>query len=777
MPTLPQQRTEDRSVFPSPRDGATLGVNPDGFVWVPEPEAVAYELRIERPDGETVRHERVAENYHVPREPFDPGEYRWTVRAFDAAGDLIGRREPWPFSVPESVPTIPPPTGGEILDTVPDEHPRLTFPRADLPNIRRRVREEQAADLDRLESIVKSAYERGLPDPPTYHGRETHAEQRQYYKEYFHHVRDHIDHDLRACALYYLLTGDDEAGAFAREVIRHVCGFTPDGPNSLEVEADDLDWYWGDEPGLSYARILPECYDWTYDRFSEREREFIERNLLQRCRNTFDRLRGGPFFTDPSNSHIARLPAFLGQMAVLLADRLEPGEAETMLDYVIDVFWTFYPHWGGSDGGWAEGVQYGNAYTTMWYPSFFATLERQVGVSVWDRPFYRNVGEYFLYCAPPNAEDLPFGDAQERPAGGGVKRALELYGAVTDDPALTRRGERIDAEEGGSEFHFHRFLYPPPSGRGEPADHPDRPDCRAFRDVGWAALHSDLANPDQDNYFVFRSSPYGNVSHSHNNQNAFAIASGGHSLAVSSGYYPQYGFPHHAKWTQQTRAHNCVRIDGTGQERGVEATGDLAAFVNEPGYTYLRGEAAAAYPDSVGRFDRHVLFVDPGLYLIYDDLAAVGADSYKWLLHSHEKPEIDTVTDQVAVKRGPARMTIDLVSDAATEWSHTDAFDPPVNEGFEEEFTRDLPDQHHTAARIGGGDSRLVLAVCRVGQPGSDEGTSMPTLDLEPTDDGVQIDSDVFSGEVTLSGTPSIQGVAHPGTIQNRIDIPHVRRQ
>ncbi|MFB6295562.1 MAG: heparinase II/III family protein [Halobacteriales archaeon] len=769
MPTLPQRRTEDRSVFPSPRDGASLGVTPDGFVWMPEPDAEAYELRVETEGGELVLRERVADHYHVPREPFEPGEYRWTVRAFNAADDPIGRREPWRFSVPDSATTVIPPTGREILDAVPDEHPKLVFPETDLPAVRSRVAKEQAGDLDRLESIVEDAYEAGLPDPPTFHGRETHAEQRQHYKEYFHHVRDHIDHDLRACALYSLLTGDEDAGAFAREVIRHVCGFSPDGPNSLEVQSDDLEWYWGDEPGLSYARILPQAYDWTHDRFTEREREFVERNLLRRCRSTFDRLRDSDFFTDPANSHVARLPAFLGEMAILLADRLDPGEAETMLGYVVDVFWTFYPHWGGSDGGWAEGVQYGNAYTTMWYPPFFATLERQMGISVWDRPFYRNVGDFFLYCAPPNAEDLPFGDAHEKPAGEGVKRALELYGAVTDDPMLARRADGIDTEEGGSEFHYHRFLYPPPAGD---ASARDRPDCRAFRDVGWAALHSDLANPDRDNYFAFRSSPYGNVSHSHNNQNAFAIASGGHSLAISSGYYPQYGFPHHAEWTRTTRAHNSVLVDGAGQERGIEATGDLGAFTNEPEYTYLRGEAATAYPDPVERFDRHVLFVDPGLYLVYDDLEAPGAGAYEWLLHSHESPEIDGAGDRVTVERGPARMTVDLFSDAGIEWSVTDAFDPPVNEGFEEEFARDLPDQHHATARVGGGDSRSILAVCRVGQPGTEAGPSMPAVDLERTDGGIRIEGNAFSGDVALSGDPSIRGTVRSGESTEQVDRP-----
>ena len=93
-------------------------------------------------------------------------------------------------------------------------------------------------------------------------------------------------------------------------------------------------------------------------------------------------------------------------------------------------------------------------------------------------------------------------------------------------------------------------------------------------------------------------------------------------------------------------------------------------------------------------------------------------------------------------------------------------------EGLEEELARDWPDQHHVTARVDGGDSRSILAVCRVGQPGSADGPSLPDVDVERIDGGVRIDGDVFSGEVTLSGSPSIQGTVHPGDGTERLDLP-----
>jgi hypothetical protein len=43
----------------------------------------------------------------------------------------------------------------------------------------------------------------------------------------------------------------------------------------------------------------------------------------------------------------------------------------------------------------------------------------------------------------------------------------------------------------------------------------DLPAAAVFRGIGWAGLHSALDRPEQDTFFLFKSSPYGSVSHSH----------------------------------------------------------------------------------------------------------------------------------------------------------------------------------------------------------------------------------------------------------------------
>ena len=740
MDELPQERTAEQSVIPQPVDNTTLGINPDGFVWLPVEDASTYELRIRAAeDSRSVLHVHTDSHYYVPRQPMPTGTYEWTIHAHRADGSTIGERLPWTFTIPADAPVAVPPRARDALADVDPAHPLLVFPAAELADHRNRI---TAAQRQELEILVEDAIEEGMPPQPTFHLEDTHDEQMQHYQDYFGTIRRYIDRNLRACALADLLLKDEEAGALAREMLLHVCSWNPEGPNSV-------DWHWGDEPGLSYARILPQVYDWTFDRYDERERKYIERTLVQYARQTEARLVEGGYFSNPSTSHLGRLPGYLGEMAILLEDRLAPGEAERMLQLAIDIFTTFFPHWGGDEGGWAQGISYGRAYN-KWYVPFFTTLERQTGFAFWDRPFYRRIGDFFFYCAPPGAEDLPFGDGQDGSTpGGGIESLLSLYGGVYDDPVMAWRANQID---GGHQLpNLTGIAYPPYEGDIDDAA-TDVPNARAFRDVGWAALHSDITNPAADNYLVFRSSRYGNVSHSHNNQNAFAIAAGGHSLAISSGYYVRYGSAHHAAWTRATKAHNCITVDGQGQERGVGATGELTAFEAGDGFAYLRGEAGAAYADDVlSQFDRHLLFVEPGLYVMCDDLSAPSPSRFEWHLHTHEEPTVDDAT--IVASRGIARLRCRLFGDTDLEFEQWSGFDPDPNEGLIEALQVDRPNQHHVTARTDRlADTKLVgvLTAWQHEEP-----------DVSCTIDGknLHLESASFSGTVTCGdGRVNIRG-------------------
>jgi hypothetical protein len=226
------------------------------------------------------------------------------------------------------------------------------------------------------------------------------------------------------------------------------------------------------------------------------------------------------------------------------------------------------------------------------------------------------------------------------------------------------------------------------------------PAAAVFRGIGWAGLHSALDNPKRDTFMVFKSSPFGSISHSHADQNSFAIMTGGRSLAIASGYYgPSYGFPHHAEWTRQTKANNCILVNGKGQAvREEAAKGRIETFHHQKAITYLCGDAAPAYKGALTRFKRHVLFVRPGVFVLLDDLAAPQPAEFSWLLHAWDKMTVDDAALRVVSQRKGATLEARLACEAGLAFRQTDQFDTPYNEGNPPEYHEQRDNQWHFTA-------------------------------------------------------------------------------
>jgi len=207
-----------------------------------------------------------------------------------------------------------------------------------------------------------------------------------------------------------------------------------------------------------------------------------------------------------------------------------------------------------------------------------------------------------------------------------------------------------------------------------------------------------LADVDNDTFFLFKSSPYGSVSHSHADQNCFAIMKGGKALAIPSGYYgPSYGMAHHAEWTRSTKANNGVLVNGEGQViRSAKANGHLVHFEDRKGLSYVCGDATAAYVGKLNRFERHVLFLRPGLILMLDDLAAPEAATYQWMLHAFD--EMTVGNGQVISRRDDKTLDVRLMSPQGLTLSQTDVFDTPFNAGIPESFHKEMPNHWHVTA-------------------------------------------------------------------------------
>lgn len=167
---------------------------------------------------------------------------------------------------------------------------------------------------------------------------------------------------------------------------------------------------------------------------------------------------------------------------------------------------------------------------------------------------------------------------------------------------------------------------------------------RWFRGVGWAAVQYHYKDPASHLQLIFKSSPYGSVSHSHGDQNAFVLSGFGEDLAIQSGHYVAFNSSMHQGWRRQTRSKNAILINGEGQYAGkdkaiaMRSTGRIETAEEREDHVYLRGDATAAYQTltpSVSSVVREIYFVRQQYLVVVDSVDAEEEVDIDWLLHAN----------------------------------------------------------------------------------------------------------------------------------------------
>jgi len=702
------ERRPDRACFPRPREDAEVDINPPGFCWWRAENAASYRFVLEDTNGRLL-HEApgLIDPVHVPDRTFPAGPYKWRVQALAEDGRVLDTWGPRAFRIKRGAPEQPWVAPEALLARVPQEHPRLVFLERDLPALRAGLDDGRRACLERLVARADQCLEIPCPKEPRYDRLKRPRLRKMSYKNAFLEFRKVADWGMEPLALAYLFTGDTRFGQAALRILTTVAQWDAEGISSILAP-------YGDELGLSLVKTAAHCYDWLYDLMGPDQETLVRNMLIARADQMVRRLKERhDFLAFPGDSHAGRLPGYLCEHAIALAD--DP-RAAGWLDYALRAIMTGFPHWGGSDGGWAQGIGYGTAYNRIMTPPFDA-LRAATGLDIYQRPFFRKIGRFFLYCASPIGEIKPFGDGGSQGGFGGLASLMAHHAQLFGEPAYewwaARAGHKGRGVSGLIELAFPAHVQARP-----PAD--KAPDA-TFRGVGWAALHSDLAEPSRDTFILFKSSPYASVSHSHADQNTFCVLKGGKALAMPSGYYgPAYGMPHHAEWTRQTKAHCGVLVNNHGQPwRDQGAQGHIVAFRSEGPFGYVCGDASAAYAGRLTKFLRHVLLVRPGLLCILDEFAAPKPASFQWLLHGMEPLCTDEAAQTVVSHRDGARMTLHLATRGGLVFSQTDRFDTPYNAGNPKKFARDMPNHHHfKASTRTRRKTRRIVALAVIEGPG-----------------------------------------------------------
>jgi hypothetical protein len=207
----------------------------------------------------------------------------------------------------------------------------------------------------------------------------------------------------------------------------------------------------------------------------------------------------------------------------------------------------------------------------------------------------------------------------------------------------------------------------------------DLPLARHFEGVGLVTLHTDLTDGDDDVFFAMRSTPYGAVSHGHNDQNCFVLEAYGEPLAVATGHYNRYGSPHHDGWTRQTKAKCGITIDGgKGQDRGWNARGKITDYLHGEAFDFVRGDATPAYGGRLLKAVREVVHVRPGIFVVRDELVAKEPHVYEYWLHALDEMKVDEQGGTVRIERPKSSLTVRFLAPEVPAFTQTNQFDPPV---------------------------------------------------------------------------------------------------
>jgi hypothetical protein len=705
---FPAQQPENGN-FNRPLADLVTDLSPPGFCWwraAPRGE-VNYRLRIEDASGNSVYQSGLlGDPVHVPNIVLPAGDYRWFVDALDEQEKVLTTRNAQNFSIAKNAYELPWVEPAELLSRVPTEHPRLLFPSAKLPEIRASLDGSRRVAYEDLKKVADKALELEVMTKPDFDkfDRETeYPARRTSYRASYQKFTGVYNRGMVPLALMYQLSGEEKYGMAAKKHLLNILDWELEGISSLEEAFDEI--------GLRIARTAAQGYDWLYDILTENEREAVRNMLLARGDQMLARLQERDFLFTSAYSHDGRLPGYLVEFSIVLA---EEEKAEVWMDYAMRTLLTVFPHWGGIDGGWAEGANYVLSYNERFITPL-QSLYEATGYNLWNKSYFRNMRYFLMYCISPLGEITPFGDSEHSAIegrAGDIYSILQFHSLHYRD-SLTRWWMEQLGEDKENTARFgamHRLINEDDLDPVKPESIP--PD-RAFKGIGWAALHSDMLNPENDLMFLFKSSPYGPVSHSHADQNSFAIMKGGKALANPSGArYPQHQSPFHFQYTNLTVAHNALLINGEGQiDRDASANGSLVDFKSTPHLGYVAGDAQKCYGDKLNFYERHVVMIRPSIILIIDDLSGPEPFSVDWLMHGREEMILDSEKQLIESSRFEEAMQTQILTPGkfdfsiSNEWPIDPKQDypmvtakPPAKEWHFSATTREKTNKHRIAA-------------------------------------------------------------------------------
>jgi hypothetical protein len=458
-------------------------------------------------------------------------------------------------------------------------------------------------------------------------------------------------HAVRHLSVAGVILKDEQIIEKAKEWLMHVSNWDTEGTTSRD---------YNDEAAFRIAGALAWGYDWLYPYLKDEEREIVKSRLFRRTEQVaFHVMERSKIHHVPYDSHAVRsLSSVLVPCCIALYE--EVPEAREWLDYTLEYYSALYTPWGGAEGGWAEGPHYwmtGMAYVI----EGINLIKKFNGIDFFKRPFFQKTGDFPLYVYSPDTIRASFGDHANLGERPGLKVGFNIrqFAGITGDPHYQwfyEQTKQWDTEaddkffnKGWWDFYFDEMMYLHDYPIIEAKAPSDVPKVKWFQDVDWVAVHTGMNDPEEHIMYLTKSSPFGSISHSHGDQNAFVLHAFGDPLAIHSGYYVAFNSTMHMKWRRQTISKNALLIDGKGQYAEKDkfiakaAKGKVEAVEEKEDYVYIRANATDAYhyySPYLKNYVRETYFVHDSYFILIDTVDLNQEAEVDWLLHSLYEPEL-----------------------------------------------------------------------------------------------------------------------------------------
>ena len=674
-------------VYNTPED-TVYSETPPRFTWVPveKPLQVHYEIRVFRDEDLTnmvYQCKEIEYNFFTPDIILGPGVYYWCLY-IDGEKILAAQR----FTIgdhPVQTPLIP--RKDRYNNIVAGQHPRIWLNKNNLAIGKQRVQgDSKEVFTEFLIKSVKPWLKKALIEEPQHYPDNKRVT--SLWRKMYMDCQECL-YAVKHSAIAYGFTSDSKYLENTKKWLLHIANFDTMGSTSRS---------YNDEASFRITTALAWGYDWIYDELSTAEKAVVRNALLVRGRELFK------YVTEDICIHVKLLDSHgiravsMTLVPAALALLKEEQEAEDWLNYAIEYYMTLFTPWGGDEGGWAESPAYWQTGVSFVLDALLM-IKKAVGIDIFQRPFFQNTGDYPLFTYCPDFRNMAFGDMSDLgdypglKAGYNMKRLSSIsnnsnrnYYAWYYEQSVKRNigTEGLFYNYGWWDFSFERLVNHLEYEGVTPVSPPPGIMTKWFKDIGWVLVHKDLADEENHIGFMFKSSPYGSVSHSHGDQNSFVLHAYGEPLFIQSGYYIGFWTDMHINWRRQTKSKNTILIDETGQfadlkqrskaeelngsaqsqfEALIASNGVIEEVIEYDNNVYIRGNATNAFKNTVDylkNYTRHCLFVDGQFFIIVDEVDLEKPGTISWLAHGLSKFSIED--QSFRLDREKAGMKVSFVS-------------------------------------------------------------------------------------------------------------------